>query len=92
MWPVAVIFLLVIGGIYRGIFTPTEGAAVGAAATGVIALFRKMSWDQFTTALIETAKTTGMIYLILIGAEIYGPSWRSRNCRSGSPAWYRGWN
>ena len=72
VWPVVFIFILVIGGIYRGIFTPTEAAAVGAAATGVIAIFRKMSWNQFTAALIETAKTTGMIYLILIGAEIYG--------------------
>ena len=72
VWPVAVIFLIVIGGIYRGVFTPTEGAAVGAACTGIVALFRRMTWEGFKESLIGTAKTTGMIYLILIGAEIYG--------------------
>lgn len=72
VWPVAVIFLVVIGGIYEGVFTPTEGAAVGAAFTGIVAMTRRMSWAAFTEALIDTAKTTGMIYLILIGAEIYG--------------------
>lgn len=72
VWPVAAIFLIVIGGIYRGVFTPTEGAAVGAACTGVVALFRRMTWEGFKESLIGTAKTTGMIYLILIGAEIYG--------------------
>ena len=72
IWPVALIFFVVIGGIYRGVFTPTEGAAVGAAFTGIVAMFRRMTWAAFTEALIDTAKTTGMIYLILIGAEIYG--------------------
>ena len=36
VWPVALIFVVVIGGMYQGVFTPTEGAAVGAAATGVL--------------------------------------------------------
>ena len=72
VWPVILIFFVVIGGIYQGVFTPTEGAAVGTAATGVIALFRRMTWSAFCDALFDTAKTTGMIYLILIGAEIYG--------------------
>ena len=40
--------------------------------TGVIALARRMTWISFRAALIDTAKTAGMIYLILIGAEIYG--------------------
>ncbi|MEK9677880.1 MAG: TRAP transporter large permease [Rhodospirillaceae bacterium] len=72
VWPILVIFFVVIGGIYEGVFTPTEGAAVGAASTGVMAWFRKISWEAFKEALIDTAKITGMIYLILIGAEIYG--------------------
>jgi C4-dicarboxylate transporter DctM subunit len=72
VWPILVIFFVVIGGIYEGVFTPTEGAAVGAASTGIMAWFRKISWEAFKEALIDTAKITGMIYLILIGAEIYG--------------------
>jgi TRAP-type C4-dicarboxylate transport system permease large subunit len=72
VWPIFVIFFVVIGGIYKGVFTPTEGAAVGAACTGIIAMFRRMKWPAFKEALIDTAKTTGMIYLILIAAEIYG--------------------
>ena len=72
VWPVLAIFLVVIGGIYWGVFTPTEGAAVGAAATGL------MSWivggtrlAGIKTAILDTAKITGMIFLILIGAEFY---------------------
>lgn len=72
VWPIVAIFVVVVGGIYKGVFTPTEGAAVGAACTGVIALFRRMTWPAFKNALMDTAKTTGMIYLILIAAEIYG--------------------
>ena len=72
VWPVVAIFIIVIGGIYQGVFTPTEAAAIGAACTGIIALVRKISWEDFLECLIDTAKTTGMIFLILIGAEIYG--------------------
>jgi C4-dicarboxylate transporter DctM subunit len=72
VWPVAVIFVSVIGGIYLGIFTPTEGAAVGAAATGVLSITAGgMRLHGFAAAILETAKITGMIFLILIGAEFY---------------------
>jgi C4-dicarboxylate transporter DctM subunit len=71
VWPIVAIFIIVIGGIYSGVFTPTEAAAIGAACTGIIALSRKTSWADFLECLIDTAKTTGMIFLILIGAEIY---------------------
>jgi C4-dicarboxylate transporter DctM subunit len=71
VWPIVAIFIIVIGGIYSGVFTPTEAAAIGAACTGIIVLSRKTSWADFLECLIDTAKTTGMIFLILIGAEIY---------------------
>ena len=71
VWPIVAIFIIVIGGIYSGVFTPTEAAAIGAACTGIIALSRKTRWADFLECLIDTAKTTGMIFLILIGAEIY---------------------
>ena len=72
VWPVATIFLVVIGGIYLGVFTPTEGAAIGAASTGLLAWFvGGMRWDGVRKSIYETAKISGMIFLILIGAELY---------------------
>ncbi len=72
IWPVVLIFLTVIGGIYMGVFTPTEGAAVGAASTGLLAsVAGEMRWRGLFAALQETARITGMIFLILIGAELY---------------------
>ena len=70
--PVAAIFLLVIGGIYLGVFTPTEGAAVGAAATALVAVASgRMSWTSFVSSLLDTAQATAMVFIILIGADIY---------------------
>ncbi len=70
--PVAAIFLLVIGGIYLGVFTPTEGAAIGAAATAALALaYGRLTWANFAASVFETAKATGAIFLILIGAGVY---------------------
>ncbi len=68
-WPVLVLFLLVIGGIYTGIFTPTEAAAVGAAGTGIIALAsRSLSRQGLINACLATAMSTGMIFMIVLGA------------------------
>ena len=73
VWPVLVIFVLVLGGFYVGIFTPTEAGAVGALGVLVLAVATKrLDRKDFITALISTAKTTGMIFLILIGAMILG--------------------
>ncbi|GLS13795.1 TRAP transporter large permease [Hydrogenophaga electricum] len=71
-WPVIVIFLVVVGGIYTGIFTPTEGAAIGAFSTGIAAwagggLNRK----TLLGAVIGTAIASGMIYMIVLGAGVY---------------------
>ncbi|HZD90276.1 MAG TPA: TRAP transporter large permease, partial [Pseudolabrys sp.] len=72
VWPVVAIFVVVIGGIYQGIFTPTEGAAIGAAATGVLSwTIGSMRLNGIVEAILDTAKITGMIFLILIGAEFY---------------------
>jgi tripartite ATP-independent transporter DctM subunit len=72
IWPVVAIFALVIGGIYLGWFTPTEGAAVGACATGLLAVVHGgMRLPGFAACLKETARTTAMIFLILLGAEFY---------------------
>ena len=72
IWPVIVIFLLVMGGIYLGFFTPTEGAGVGAFGTFLIAVARGgMKLPEFIDAILSTAQTTGMIFLILLGAAIF---------------------
>jgi tripartite ATP-independent transporter DctM subunit len=64
--------LLILGGLIFGWFTPTEGGAVGAFGAIVFSLFRKrLNWEKFKHALIETMKTSGMIYGILIGAFIF---------------------
>ncbi len=69
--PIAVIFLLVFGGIYGGYFTPTEGAAVGAAATFVAALLkRELTWAKFIQCFYATAESSAMIFLIFIGADL----------------------
>jgi tripartite ATP-independent transporter DctM subunit len=69
--PVLAIFLLVIGGIYGGLFNPTPAAAIGAFLVALYAFGRrKIGWAEFVAALLDTARTSGMIYLILLGAEL----------------------
>ncbi|HQZ12738.1 MAG TPA: TRAP transporter large permease [Devosia sp.] len=69
IWPAPLIFILVIGGIYTGIFTPTEAAAVGAVGTGLIALLsRQLTWKTFVTSMVQMATGTGMIFMIILGA------------------------
>jgi tripartite ATP-independent transporter DctM subunit len=69
--PIAVIFGLVFGGIYGGFFTPTEGAAVGAAATFLAALIkREMTWQKFKHCFYATAEGSAMIFMIFIGADV----------------------
>jgi C4-dicarboxylate transporter, DctM subunit len=70
--PAIVVLGLVIGGIYGGIFTPTEAAAVGTIAmlaTGV--LQRRLGWPEVKEAMRQTAQTAGMIFIILLGAEVF---------------------
>ena len=72
VWPVLLIFGLVVGGIYLGWFTPTEGAAVGAAGTGLIALFSgNLSWAVLKDSIYSTATNTAMIFFIILGAALY---------------------
>ncbi|WP_119166101.1 TRAP transporter large permease [Algihabitans albus] len=72
VWPVLAIFLLVIGGIYAGWFTPTEGAAVGAAGTGIVAWVNGgLDWRGLRDAILATAVSTGMIFFILLGAAVF---------------------
>jgi tripartite ATP-independent transporter DctM subunit len=72
VWPVLLVFGLVVGGIYLGWFTPTEGAAVGAAGTGLVALISgNLTWEVFKESIIATATSTAMIFFIVLGAGFY---------------------
>ncbi|MCV3242315.1 TRAP transporter large permease [Mesorhizobium sp. ZC-5] len=72
VWPVVLIFLAVVGGIYFGWFTPTEGAAVGAAGTGLVAWFNGgLNRSTFIQSILATASATGMIFFIVFGAAFY---------------------
>jgi C4-dicarboxylate transporter DctM subunit len=72
VWPVMVVFTAVIGGIYAGVFTPTEAAAIGAAGTALIAIFNGgLTLSSFIEALLETAISTGMIFFIVLGASVF---------------------
>ncbi len=72
VWPVLIVFLAVVGGIYLGWFTPTEGAAVGAAGTGIIALINGgLTKRTLFDSILATASATGMIFFIVFGASIY---------------------
>jgi C4-dicarboxylate transporter DctM subunit len=70
IWPVAAIFIVVVGGIYGGVFTPTEAASVGTIATALIAWLRGMRRRQLAQCLLSTAESTAMIFFILLGADL----------------------
>lgn len=72
VWPVFVLFTVVIGGMFVGIFSPNEAASVGAIGALLPALFnRSMTISRFKDSLRETAATSAMVFLILIGAGLF---------------------
>jgi tripartite ATP-independent transporter DctM subunit len=72
VWPVVLVFVLVVTGMYDGWFSATEGAAIGAAATGLLAVtLGGMRWEGLKESLLSTAVTTGLIFLVLLGAELF---------------------
>lgn len=69
--PIAVVFAIVFGGIYGGWFTPTEGAAVGAAATFLAALLQgELNLQKIAHCVYATAESSAMIFLIFLGADL----------------------
>ena len=72
VWGTAALFLLVIGGLYLGVFSPTEAASVGAIGALVLGLINRRSFHQLLgNSLIDTVKTTAMIFTVLIGAILF---------------------
>ncbi|MEH3086942.1 MAG: TRAP transporter large permease [Xylophilus ampelinus] len=71
VWPIVTIFAVVFGGIYGGFFTATEGAAIGNVLTCAITLARReLDRTKFAAAIRTTAQTSGMIFLIFLGADM----------------------
>ncbi|MCX7565982.1 TRAP transporter large permease [Sulfitobacter sp. F26169L] len=72
MWDAVALIVLVIGGIYAGLFSPTEAAAVGAGGAVLFTALRgRLTLDVLRKGMLETASMTGMIFLILIGAALF---------------------
>lgn len=72
-WPIAALALLVMGGIYAGIFTPTEAGGIGAFGTLALGfVMKRFRWGDITSAFFDTAKTTSMLYLIISGSYVFG--------------------
>jgi len=72
VWGVLALFALVMGGMYGGVFTPTEAAGVGATGGFLFALLRgRLSWQTLLDTLLESARTTAMLFTIVIGAGVF---------------------
>ncbi|MFC1956615.1 TRAP transporter large permease [Chloroflexota bacterium] len=71
-WATLLLFILVIGGIYMGVFTPSEAGGVGASGVIIIGIFtRRLSFSSFISSLREAIQTTAMIMLLFVGAIIF---------------------
>ena len=72
IWGVALLVVVVLGGIYGGVFTATEGAGIGASGAFFFALARRvLSWRMLHEVLLESARTTAMLFTILIAAMLF---------------------
>ncbi len=73
IWRILVVFILVIGGIYTGIFTPTESAAVGVFLVFILSIMkRQLTWNAFFDSIMGTVKISAMILLLVIGSMVFG--------------------
>jgi tripartite ATP-independent transporter DctM subunit len=72
VWGVALLVVIVLGGIYGGVFTATEGAGIGAFGAFVFALARRtLTWRVLFEVLVDSARTTAMLFAILIAANMF---------------------
>ncbi|MCD6674695.1 MAG: TRAP transporter large permease [Burkholderiaceae bacterium] len=72
VWTVLALFVVVIGGIYGGVFTATEAAGIGAAGAFLVAAFRgTLGWRSLYEVLGESARTSGMLFFVLFGALVF---------------------
>jgi C4-dicarboxylate transporter DctM subunit len=71
VWGMLALFVLVIGGLYIGVFSPSEAGSIGASGAFVLALVKRMRWSAFVTAFKDSAQITCYMLFILIGASIF---------------------
>ncbi len=73
LWSILVVGVVIIGGIYTGVFTPTEAAGIGALVSLIMLVTQRgvKRWKSFNLALADTARTTAMIFLIIVGIVIF---------------------
>ena len=72
VWPAVLVILVVLGGIYSGVFTATEAAGVGAVMMLLAGMMQhRLSWSDFSHALVQTATTSAMIFGVLLGAAVF---------------------
>ncbi|MER5173902.1 TRAP transporter large permease [Thioclava kandeliae] len=72
--PLIGIISISIGGIYAGVFTPVEASAIGAGLVLLLAFaMRQLSWNGFCRAILETVRTSAMLYMVVIGANVLNP-------------------
>lgn len=89
VWPVVIIFGLVIGGIYSGAFSPTAAAAVGVAGTAIVAFARgNLNWNTIKQALLTTAQTSAMIFFIVLAAGVFNSFLSSAQLPQNLAAWF----
>ena len=72
VWGILLLFLFILGGIYAGIFTPTEAGGIGASGALFFAIARKkMTWKEFYNSLVDAGKTTVFVFTVAYGAIIF---------------------
>jgi len=90
IWPMVGLFTVSLGGIYVGIFTPTEAAGIGACGAFLLALLRRrLRFAPFAGLLLETARTTTAIFIVIIGALIFSNFLTVSGAASGMQEWVR---
>ncbi|NYT68445.1 TRAP transporter large permease [Pusillimonas noertemannii] len=72
VWAIVLLFVLILGGIYSGLFTPNEAAGIGAAGAFLFALGRRtLTWQRFLHIVVDTVRTTSMMFFLLFGALLF---------------------
>ena len=91
IWPVMLVAVIVVGGIYGGIFTPTEGASVGAVSMLLVGVAQRLLGPkEIAESLRQTAETTGMIFIILLGSEVFNAFLTLTQLPTNAATWISG--
>ncbi len=91
VWPMVILFTVTLGGIYAGVFTPTEAAGIGACgAFGLALLRRRLKFGPFAALLVETVRTTTAIFIVVIGALVFANFLTVSGAATGMQDWVAG--